>query len=298
MILPRDQWCIQVEVALGVCNRACANCTRLMGHIPAHRRRFATLDEIDRAFAAVATWPEFRPTDYRGRRRVVGVMGGEPLLHPRFAELVDLAVERIPDRRHRGLWTGLDWRSHKHRAHVERLLGPNPTCDVRPVEPGACGFINENRHDPPAYHQPILAAIGELIPDPALRRSYVARCWVQADWASAITPAGFFACEVAAAFDWALGGPGGFPLDGEPWLADAAACAEQLARYCDHCGAAAPLPGRLDRDRLDDATPGNVERLRQAGSPGLDRIVEVDPAGYRPEASPAWRPGQYLRRRP
>lgn len=295
MIAPRDQWAIHVEVTTH-CGGGCSNCTRLIPHLRAERRYYMELGFFRRAIEALAEFPLQGP-DRFGRRRVVGIMGGEPLLHPEFAELVEIACEVIPDRRHRGLWTGLDWRNHPQRAAVEKLLGPEPRCVTRPQPAGGCGFINENHHDGDCFHQPVLVGVEELV-GPELAAELIEACWVQQHWSSSITPQGFFPCEVAAAMDWLFEGPGGVPVSPACWRGDIAEYRSLLAPWCGRCGCPVPLPGRRDRERVDDVSPRNAGRLAAVRSPRLarGRVVRFDTDGWQPP--PEWRPAAYLRSAP
>jgi len=102
MINPAAQWAIQIDVT-NRCRRTCSNCTRLLAHA---RERFCMSPWAFRqACAAVHTFPDHSTPDRNGRPKVIGMIGGEPLLHPEFPELCEIMAEEIPDRRHRGLWT-------------------------------------------------------------------------------------------------------------------------------------------------------------------------------------------------
>ena len=43
------------------------------------------------------------------------------------------------------------------------------------------------------------------------------KCWIQNLWSASITPKGAFFCEVAAAMDMTLNGPGGWPIEPGWW---------------------------------------------------------------------------------
>ena len=133
MIPPRQQWAIQIE-ATNACTRRCANCTRLVPHV--REPYFMDLDTFTRAVDALADFPTQSDPDGIGRDwvnrdgKIIGIMGGEPLLHPRFADLVGIMANRIP-KQNRGLWTGLPLTGHRH----ERLIHES------------FRYINHNLHD-------------------------------------------------------------------------------------------------------------------------------------------------------
>src|SRR3954464_13905583 len=87
---------IQIEIT-NACHLSCANCSRLVGH---HRKPFfMTPQQVRDAIASLDGFP--------GR---VGMMGGEPALHPDFVEICKIYQEMIPDKRRRELWTaGYKW---------------------------------------------------------------------------------------------------------------------------------------------------------------------------------------------
>lgn len=295
MIPPRQQWCIQIDVT-NACGRGCSNCTRLTSH--ARQPFFMDAPTFERACRALAAFPEESEPDRKGRRKVVGVIGGEPLAHPDFPQLVNLMRRIIPEPSYRGLWTGLHWPSHKHAGAVEHLLGgrPSATTTVAPVRRGAMGYLNWNPHvDPPCLHQPVLVAIEEVIRDEQQMWRLIDRCPLQEDWSATITPKGFFFCEVAGAMDMIFGGPGGLPITPGCWCHDLADYRDQIERWCPRCGVCLPLVGRLDREGMDDVTEANLEALRQVGSPrALAGDVVLYDAGRLADRN-GWQPLRYMR---
>jgi len=296
MIPPREQWCIQIDVT-NACPRRCSNCTRLLAH--ARQRWDMSVDDFARAVEALADFPAESPPDRRDRRKVIGIIGGEPLLHPRFPGLCEIMIEAIPEMRHRGLWTGMRYENHPHRAAVERLIGPRPSPEETPDE--SRGYLNQNLHERECFHQPVLVAVQDVVSDEGARWELIDRCPLQEEWSSAITPKGFFFCEVAAAMDLVFDGPGGLPVTPDCWRHDLAAYREQIERWCPRCGVCLPLEGRRDRERIDDVSRSNLEALRRLGSPriragryALFEADQYDASTHRP----GWAPLRYLRKKP
>lgn len=217
MIRPSQAWCIQLDICT-VCHLACSNCTRLLNHLPNY---IMPVDVFKQAIDSVYTFPRASEPCPKGRRKVVGLIGGEPLLHPDFPELVDYMCQRIPDPRHRGLWTSKDWGTFKGkygeaRPHVERLLGLPPGHDGGGL--GAThgspdkfkyGYLNWNMHLPAdgCKHQPLLVSAQSVVkhPDGTVDHKtmwdLIEKCWVQEHWSPTFTKDGFYFCEVAAHFD-------------------------------------------------------------------------------------------------
>ena len=283
MIPPREQWCIQIDVT-NACVRACSNCTRMLAH--ARSTFHMSPHTFERALQALAAFPSTSPPDHRGRQKVVGIIGGEPLLHPDFAELCHLMASHIPNPRERGLWTGIAWRSTPHRKLIEEVFPPG------------VAYINPNDHTGKIYHHPVLVAACDVIPDEAEMWKAINACELQEQWSATITPKGFFFCEVAGAFDTIFEGPGGLRIEPDCWRHDLDAYHAQIERWCPCCGICLRHLGkRRDFEGRDDISPTNLEALRALGSPRLLRgdYVLYDPAATAPYAGAS--PINYLKGR-
>lgn len=318
MLRPSQQWAAQIDIC-NLCHLACSNCTRMLNH--AKRRFFMSPDEFESACRSLATFPTDSEPCPQGRRKVVGIIGGEPLLHPEFPTLVDIITHEIPDVTVRGLWTSKDWKNGSHpkwgayRPHVERLIGTRPTGNVKKAQNG-CGYLNWNMHTDKenSHHQPVLVSISDVIKDEKRKWELIADCWVQREWSSSVTHKGFFFCEVAAAFDVVMHGPGGLPLIDRVWdgelafkenadgvLEPTGPFAEQIKRWCGNCGACLPLPGRRDNEEIDDVSPSNLVQLEAVDSPRVkkgDVEVHNDFEEYDEEKhrEGGWSPYKYMRK--
>lgn len=239
---------IQIEIT-NACHLKCANCTRFVGH---HRKPFyMTLDEVRNAIDSLHGFP--------GR---VGIMGGEPCLHPQFREILAVLREMVPDKPKREFWTaGFKWGDYE--------------ADIRETFlPERIAFNDHTQTT--GKHQPLLVAIDEIVDDPVLRAELIDKCWVQAQWSASITPLGAYFCEIAAARG-ALHGIRGWPVERGWWDKRPAEFSDQVHQFCGGCSAALPLPaysdGRGGRDgaTVDVASPLVLERLVAAGSPKAKR---------------------------
>lgn len=311
MIPPRQQWALLIDIT-NACHLHCSNCTRLLDH--ARQRYFMSVECAERAILALKDFvTDSEPHPRKPRPKCIGLMGGEPLLHPEFPAIVDLMVRHIPDVRNRGLWTSRDWKTGSHpkwgpyQPQVERLVGPHGGTGR---EGGAGGWLNWNMHLPEMQvkHQPVLVASKDVVPDERERWNLIERCWLQRDWSSAVTPKGFFFCEVAAHFDMVFEGPGGLPLEPGVWRGDLSFVtdehgirrptgpyAEQINRWCERCGVNVPLAGRADAESTDDISASNFIPLQQLNSP---RVRKGDYVLVQPEAQKApeeWRPRKYVK---
>jgi glycosyl transferase family 7 (putative galactosyltransferase) len=243
-----DMEIIQIDIT-NACHRTCSNCTRFCGH---HRKPF---------FMDMATFRKAVDSlvDFPG---MVGVIGGEPLLHPGFAEMALYLQERIPEKRRRGLWSTIPQHRTKHAEVIREVFG----------------HLNLNDHSiDRILHQPVLVAAEEIVPDPVERNALIDKCWVQMLWSASITPKGAFFCEVAAAMSHLYQGSDGWPIEPGWWKRTPVDFASQRDEYCHRCGCAMPLKRRRSTENVDDVSPGNFERLVQLRSPKVRKgLVEVN----------------------
>ena len=240
-----DNVVIQIEIT-NACHLSCANCTRHVGH---HRKPFfMNLDTVKKAILSLEEFP--------GR---IGIMGGEPTMHPKFEEITALYREMVPDRRRREFWSaGFGWMKYK-------------TAILETWDRERISYNDHIAYD--GKHQPLLVAIDEVIDDPEWRAELIDNCKFGNRWSASITPKGGFFCEIAASADWLFDGPGGYPIEPGWWRKNDTQFADQVERYCGKCSGAIPLPafsdGRGGRDgpTVDLVSPGNLERLLAVGSP-------------------------------
>lgn len=271
-----DNVVIQIEVT-NSCHLSCANCTRFVGH---HRSPFfMALDQVRQAIRSLGGFP--------GR---IGLMGGEPMLHPQILEIMAIYREMIPDRRKRELWTaGYRWDELKPailETFDEDLIAFNDHTQAT------------------GRHQPLLVSAEELVPDPVLRRELIENCWVQAKWSAAITPKGAFFCEIAAARSHLLDGPRGYPIEPGWWKRTVPEFQDQVEQFCHGCSAPIPMETRPDgrggRDgaTIDQVSPKQLVALLKAGSPkarrGQVEILFRQPTREEIEAHrQKWRPSEF-----
>lgn len=277
---PADMEIIQIDVT-NVCPHICANCTRFCGH---HKKPFFMDPGLfDKAVNSLTGFPG-----------TVGVMGGEPTLHPKFGELVECLRQRrqpgiiyttgrepIVDfaayagsrlggekRGIPGLWTSLGRGYYKHFEAIQDIFG----------------FQVINDHRSACLHQALLMTRQELgIPDDAWK-CLRDKCWIQNLWSASITPKGAFFCEVAAALDMLFDGPGGWPIEPGWWKRTPDQFGDQL-QWCEWCSAALQVPRDPANFKTDRVSPRLLEKLTKVGSPKLARgLVRIfEPAGYKPE---------------
>lgn len=268
---PKDMRIIQIDIT-NACVHQCSNCTRFCGH---HKKPFFM--DFDTFKKAVDS--------FEGFEGCVGVMGGEPTLHPEFARFVEYIGEKYPStyklesskkpivnfgsyihdknyildemlnkRKGPGLWSSVCESYYKHFEMIQDTFS----------------FQNINDHDNKSLHMPMLVSRKEMgIKDEdwyAIRDN----CLVQNQWSATITPKGAFFCEVAAALDMLFDGPGGWKIEKGWWNRKPEEFGDQL-KWCEICGGAIMNKGRLSNEEIDDVSPRLYEMLKQVESPKLKR---------------------------
>lgn len=263
MISPAEQKIIQVDVT-NACQFSCANCTRFCGH---HKEPyFMDLRFFKKAVASL-----------KGYKGMIGVMGGEPTMHPRFSEIVeyvrglqplktlgedakypidDFAKWRNENRSKVsggfGLWTSLGRKYYENFEGIQEAF--NYQC------------VNDHAHK--GEHIALMLPYTELGISKDEFVKYRDDCWIQKLWSASITPKGAFFCEVAGALDMLFNGPGGWPVEPDWWKRKPEQFGSQL-KWCEICSACLPVPKVRASTGRDLVSPNMRQALEEVGSPKL-----------------------------
>lgn len=217
----------------------------------------------------------------------VGIIGGEPTLHPKFEKFVEylresrlggkiipVIREPIPsmlDFIHKNLYNIKDkvglW-SSLSKSYYKNFEVINDTFSTQLL----------NDHDNAVLHQALLMPRKELgISDEEWIKKRDA-CWVQNTWSATITPKGAFFCEVAGSLDMLFDGPGGWKVEPGWWKRTPEEFGDQL-HWCEMCSGCLDVPQRISNDERDDITPQVYEILKSMGSPKIakSKYVVHDP---------------------
>lgn len=191
------QWCHLIDVT-NHCPQQCCYCTRYEKHYRPDQLFHMTLEQVEQALQA-----------YVGATACIGIIGGEPLVHPQFAEICRLCKRYFP----------------QQQLHLFTALVPRAKWDEhRPVIQATFGCVNANEHTPEkkarCKHQPTTLAVGEVC-DKETADRLIDACWVPRAWCATVNHKGAFFCELAAAMDVLLDGPGGWPVEPGWWEAGA-----------------------------------------------------------------------------
>lgn len=222
---------LQIEVTNACLNR-CANCTRLVGHHP--EPYMMDLDYFREVVDSLREAP-----------MMIGVMGGEPLLHPEFERMCRHLQGRLPPRR-LGLWSSLPPRFSRYAKLIADTFGavlPNSHARER------------------ILHCPVLvrsdAVLGERF------RDAVEGCWIQRAWSASVNPRGAYFCEVAASLDLLLKTGTAFDVHARWWLKKPREYEAQVRALCSKCGVCLCLTPRPDSERVDDLDDWWLRKLKK-----------------------------------
>ncbi len=226
-----DMDTIQIEVT-NSCIHSCSNCTRFCGH---QTPFFMSMDQVRQAVDSMVGYPN-----------MTGIMGGEPLLHPKFEEICDYAASKIP-KSQLGLWSCFPRGYEQYRDVICRTFGNL--------------FLNDHSRSD-IYHAPLLVAAKDVIKDEALMWNVIDKCWIQNAWSASINIKGAFFCEVAAARAILFDGPDGWPVEPGWWKRTPKDFVKQMEDACPNCGAALSLPRRGSTEEIDDISESNLVQLK------------------------------------
>lgn len=269
---PKDMRVIQIDVT-NACPHNCSNCTRFCGH---HKKPF---------FMSFETFKK-AVNSLDGYVGTIGIMGGEPTLHPEFPRMAKYLAAKKPAkhsdemlRPQQNFVDGIHDLEFEHtfpypcnKGMRQTINGPGLWSSIGRNYKKYYEIIQDtmqyqilNDHLNEVYHQPALISRKSLgIPDNEwknLRDS----CWVQNRWSATITPKGAFFCEVAGALDMLFNGPGGWKIEPGWWQRTPEEFGNQL-EWCELCGLACDTFTRNANEGIDDISADLYERLRQIGS--------------------------------
>ena len=266
---PAEMRIIEIDIT-NACTHQCSNCTRFCGH---HRRPFfMDLETFRRAVDSLADFP-----------RCVGMMGGEPTLHPQFEQMARYIDSHHPSR-HRLMDARRPIADFSRYIYDKNYIldeslneRQGPALLTSMVEPyyryfeliqDVFSFQNINDHQNESRHQPLLVSRKDLGISDEEWYPMRDKCWIQNSWSASITPKGAFFCEVAGALDMLFDGPGGWKVEPGWWKRTPDEFGDQL-RWCEICGGALFNRGRLASEEIDDASPTLYHMLEKQDSPKL-----------------------------
>lgn len=268
-------WLIQIDITNHcLANRNCIYCSRFVRHIRDDQKFFMDLDIFRLALESVKKFP-----------KKIGIIGGEPTLHPQFEDMCKLIKEILPNKFVQLFTTGGP-RYRKYQSLIERTFN----------------FVALNEHTEAqkklCKHQPLTIAIQDVVKDKSLMWKMIDDCWVQKRWCPTIGHKGAFFCEIAYAIDNILDGPGGYEIEPNWWKRLPHQFRDQVERCCPHCGAPVPLQRDTINNSKEKFSKENLELYRSLNLPRVNgKYVELFNQELTPEIiaenRKTWAPWNY-----
>ena len=240
-----DMDTIQIEVT-NVCRNMCSNCTRYVGH---YKPWFMPFEKYKEAVDSMEGYP-----------KMIGMQGGEPLLHPEFEKFCEYLLTRFP-KDNLGLWTTLPTGYEHYRKIICKTFKHI--------------FINDHsRND--IYHHPSMMAIKDIIKDEKLMWYKINNCWTQMSWSASINPLGAYFCEMAASMAMLYNdSETAWKIEHDWWYRPVWNFKEQIEKWCPNCGMPCNLKRRKSTDTLDDISISTYLKLKDVSPRVKQELVKI-----------------------
>lgn len=223
------------------CNRGCLYCTRCDRHL-GNKRYHMTLEQFETALLS-----------YNGFPGLIVIIGGEPLLHPKFREICEIIRKHhIPQKMH--LFTSIDINKSKYKDDIAKTfyhIAYNPHIETE---------YN--------YHQPMTIAIKDVVKNEQLRKDLINDCPVQRKWCPTITNEGAFFCEVGASIS-RLMNVSGWEIKPGWWHRKPEEFGYQL-ELCQYCGMCIPMETQHISNNKQKISPSFLKILKDNNLPTGD----------------------------
>ncbi len=252
---PQKMKIIQIDIT-NACTFNCSNCTRFCGQ---HKAPFfMDFETFKKAVDSLK--------DFKG---IVGIIGGEPTLHPEFDKFIKYLAEHRPEYRKK---TSIKYPVNSLKAYFEKLKYMN----------GArCGLFSSfgegyykhfeliqdtfpyqslNDHSNINTHQGILIPRKEIGINDEEWLKKRDKCWIQNLWSATITPKGAFYCEIAGSMDMLFNGEGGWEIDNNWWKKEPSEFNDQI-HWCENCALALDVPSIPATEQTDLISAEMEKRL-------------------------------------
>lgn len=237
----------------------CSNCTQMIPYRTG--QYFISVDGFAKAVKALEGYPG-----------VIGLMGGNPCLHPKFESLVACLAASFP-KEQCGLWTNnlnghgdlvreklgyFNFNVHGNKAWAQEMNRTNPAQQV-------FGLTKK------CWHGAVSVDMSIFIPDAQARNDLIAACDINQKWSAAVVETsdglkGFF-CEVAAARACVFKGEnlGIDASEKDWWKLGMWRFKKQVQAFCHCCGVPLRLKGHEDLPGVDDVNGDFIQLASQAG---------------------------------
>lgn len=225
---------IQVDIT-NYCDKICSNCTRFIGNYKKEQMFHMNIETFEKIVISMKDFPD-----------ILGIIGGEPTLHPQFLEFCEI-LRKHRDKCLCGLWSNQGSMYEKYENDIKNTFGS----------------LYLNQHIEPIFHTPLLVSSKSVINDDKLRKNFIENCWIQNCWSASVNHKGAFFCEVAGAMSILYDGPMGISIETKDWWKTPLEEFQyQIDWACQQCGGAIPLKPRRSNSLIDDMSEDNFNKLK------------------------------------
>jgi organic radical activating enzyme len=254
-----NSWCIQIELT-NYCWKKCLYCSRYDRHLRRDQRFHLLFHQFKEAFYSLLGYLNENP------KAIIGIIGGEPTLHPEFETICQFLKHSIRRERIR-LWSTGGPRYRRFEKLIEETFSPMSRYSFNP---------HDDRQKTACKHQPITMAVRDVVPDETLQWELINNCPFQRRWCPTINHKGAFFCEVAGALDVLLDGPGGWKVEPGWWRRSPAEYVYQQDRLCRWCGMCVPMERELIGKHRQKVSAGLYRKMAELALKGLETCDLVD----------------------
>ena len=264
---PSDMHIICIDIT-NKCDLACSNCTRLLENQESHWDM--SIENFAEALDSLK--------NYEGVRAVIG---GNPCMHRNFDVITKTIVEKVPDKKKRGLWTNNFFKYRDLALSSYGTFNLNTHGDKRAEKSlSSASGVGKVVYTGHSEHSPILTAVRDLYPDEDLMWDKISKCDINQGWSATIIEnkgkAKAYFCEVAASFDLARGQDHGISLTEDWWEQPIEFFSTQIKHFCPGCGVPAKLKGYQDSNETDAYTKSNEDIASISQERNGRNVVFVD----------------------
>lgn len=203
-------------VVTNICNLSCGGCHQHCGKIPKDKLFFIELDELKEVVDKLTGKDKFH------QRPWIGIFGGEPTLHPKFNQMIDLLVSYKAKINFVVFSNGRDLNKTKNKENIH--------------------FKIDFKNDSNRKFEPTLVASKDYYPDKKkdwfFDNLVVPNCYMYNNCFSCIYNKMAYTCEAMASLDHLQSKKRGWTFVGgeDPFVRTLDEIKQQAANFCYRCG--------------------------------------------------------------
>jgi hypothetical protein len=274
MLAPKDKVFVRpgfVRVQIDITNKCfnkCIYCDRYERHLREDMLWEMSPELFEKALDVCSDMPI----------SMIGVIGGEPQMHTRFREIMEVVRARTQFGKV-ALFTSIDPYKSKYRDEILSTFRYIPANLHTPEQMRTC------------QHHPFTLAVKDMVRNRMLRDELINGCWIGDYWCFEISPLGIFHCEVAFGLAM-LTGRHGWKIEKGWWKRDSM---DDQKYICQYCGGCIPMEKQFLCNNKQKISKSFLNLLDNHNLPKgeYELIKEPFTPEYMSHWAKTWRPSQY-----